>query len=73
MIPELVITISGIRIHSYAAPLPISCLSDVGNISSEATDWFSVTFSNEAIRPGVLIVADHGSFLRCQSDPQARR
>ena len=30
-----------------------------GNIFDEATGWFSVTFLNEAIRPGISIVADH--------------
>ena len=34
-----------------------------GNIFDEATGWFSVTFLNEAIRPGVLIVADHSFSL----------
>ena len=32
-----------------------------GNIFDEATGWFPVTFLNEAIRPGILIVADHST------------
>ena len=35
-----------------------------GNISNEATDCFWVTFSIEAIRSGVLIVADHRTASR---------
>ena len=36
-----------------------------GNIFDEASDWFSVTFSNEAIRAGISIDVGH-----CSVNPQ---